>query len=68
MKEKIFKEKIRGLIEFIADSKGWDSCEILDVTLNEDDKFTVTVIYREGYPSTNFFERTTMVITYKILN
>jgi hypothetical protein len=70
-KEKMFREKIGGLVEFIGDSKGWDSYEILDVTLNEDDKYTVaniTVIYREGYPSTNYFKRATIVISDKTIN
>ena len=52
-KERIFREKIEGLVEIIADRKGWDSYEILnlDVFLYADDgKFAVadiTVNYRD---------------------
>ena len=61
MKEKMIKEmklrekfrgKIEGLIEIIADRKGWDFYKILnlDVILYEDGKFAlayVTVNYRD---------------------
>ena len=47
-----FKEKIEGLVEIIADRKGWDFYKILnlDVILYEDGKFAVadiTVNYRD---------------------
>ena len=51
-KEKMFKERIVGLIEIIADRKGWEFYKILnlDVVLYEDGKFAVadiTVNYRD---------------------
>lgn len=50
-KEKMFREKIEGLVEIIADRKSWDFYKILnlDVILN-DGKLTVadiTVNYRD---------------------
>ncbi len=50
-KRKMFREKIEGLIEIIANRKGWDSYEILnlDVFLYADGKFAaadITVNYR----------------------
>ena len=52
MKEKMFKEKIEGLIEIIADRKGWVFYKILnlDVILDNHGKLVVadvTVNYRD---------------------
>lgn len=51
-KRKMFKEKIENLVEIIADRRGWDSYEILnlDVFLYADGKFAaadITVNYRD---------------------
>ena len=51
-KRKMFREKIEGLVEIIADRKGWDSYEIqnLDVFLYADGKLAaadITVNYRD---------------------
>ncbi len=51
MKEKMFKEKIEGLVEIIADRKGWDCYEILklDVILDDGELVLadITVFYRD---------------------
>ena len=51
-KRKMFREKIEGLVEIIADRKGWDSYEIqnLDVFLYADGKLAaadITVFYSD---------------------
>ena len=51
-KEKMFREKIEGLIEIIADRKGWEFYKILElmVILDDDGNFLytdVTVNYRD---------------------
>ena len=51
-KEKMFREKIEGLVEIIADRKGWEFYKILnlDVILDNHGKFVVadiTVNYRD---------------------
>lgn len=50
-KEKMFKEKIKGLVEIIADRKGWDCYEILKLDVILDDDVLVladiTVFYRD---------------------
>ena len=51
MKEKMFKGKIEGLVEIIADRKGWDCYEILNLDVILDDgKFVeanITVFYSD---------------------
>lgn len=52
MKEKMFKEKIKRLIEIIAKKKRWDCYEILnlDVILDDHGKFVeanITVFYSD---------------------
>ena len=54
MKERKFREKIEGLVEIIADRKGWEFYKILElmVILDDDGKFLfsdVTVNYRDEH-------------------